>query len=302
MGLLKHIGAEAFNAQRNELLAEYEIEKCKAADDPVKVGHGVVGESVLRKWLGQFLPKKFGVTKGYIITHNLEYEGTLEEWDLIIYDRLEAPVLYVRGSPDMTSTGARMAIPVEHVRGVIEVKATFRPDMARKMQRKLEKLRHFVGIDETEEYPKFLRPPFVCSGIFFETDVRDYAEFRSALNELTPLALAGPMPSGFLILSSQTFPDHCAYLRYYRADAPMNRGPEFEVSDDFAYPDDKFGVLGCLGGWGRNHFSSYVFDLLSDLSGNRKAGKISSFYGIDFELTQGSRLFQRGHNATASEQ
>jgi len=59
------------------------------------------------------------------------YEGPIEEWDIVIYDQLESPVLYVNNLPDPVR-----AIPVEHVRGVVEVKSTFRRDMTRKFEKK----------------------------------------------------------------------------------------------------------------------------------------------------------------------
>jgi hypothetical protein len=95
---LKHVGVDAFLAQRKGLLDEYDKAKQQITDDPVETDHGVVAEGLIKTWLCSFLPKKFGVAKGYIITTNLEYEGPLEEWDIIIYDALESPILFTRGT------------------------------------------------------------------------------------------------------------------------------------------------------------------------------------------------------------
>jgi len=289
---LKHVGADAFNAQRSDLLARYDHAINQGADDPVKVEHGIIGEAIIREWLGRFLPKKFGVTKGFIITHNLEYDGPVEEWDLIVFDRLESPVLYVKPSPDSTTTGTRMAIPVEHVRAVIEVKAKFRRDAATKVRKKLEKLRSFYGSDEKSGYPKFLQPPFVCTSIFFETDLKDYADLQASLDCLTPLALDKPNLTEFLVLRSQTNPDHCGYAQTLRSDSPDGLGPPFEVSTQYSFGDGSFGALAFLSGWNCNNFQAYFFDLLAGLNGTRQVGRISSWYGADFERPDSSRLFE----------
>ena len=48
-------------------------------------------------------------------------------FDVIIYDQLEAPILWVEDFPDVSSQGRSLAIPVEYVRGVLERKSTFSP-------------------------------------------------------------------------------------------------------------------------------------------------------------------------------
>ena len=280
MARFLHVGADAFLAQRDNLLARYDNAKRQASDDPVKTEHGVVGEAIVREFLQEFLPKKFGVTKGYIITHNLQYEGPIEEWDIIIYDKLESPVLFVRDAPESTKPGQRLAIPVEHVRGVVEVKATFRPDMAKRMCEKLLKLKSFVGVEESAAYPKFLKNPFVCTGIFFETDVANPSEFRAALDQLISLTPGGDAPSlGFLILRSQNAPDHGAYLRHLRSETSIPSMGD-DCSTEFSFPDGSYGRLSCFGGWGVNYFPWFMFDLVASLMGNLNPGMLSSFYGF----------------------
>src|SRR5688572_9465115 len=80
-----HVGVESFLAERAALLDAYDKAKRQAAEDPVRTEHGIAAERIFRDWLSTFLPKRYGVTKGYIITYNWEYEGPLEEWDILIY-------------------------------------------------------------------------------------------------------------------------------------------------------------------------------------------------------------------------
>ncbi len=62
----------------------------------------------------------------------------LEEWDIIIYDALESPILFSKES-------SNQAIPIEYVRAVIEVKATLNPKNAKLATNKIIKLKHFIG-------------------------------------------------------------------------------------------------------------------------------------------------------------
>jgi hypothetical protein len=140
----EHIGLPLLSAEREKLLGEYEIALKQVADDPVKVDHGNIGEAALRNFFVRFLPKKYGVTKGHIITPDRDYAGPLEEWDIIIYDAMEAPVLFVRRTADDMENAGRRGIPVEYVRGVVEVKATFNKASARHATDKLLKLRQFL--------------------------------------------------------------------------------------------------------------------------------------------------------------
>ena len=112
-----HIGLRPFLAQRQRLLAEFDSLTMEGLDDAVKATHGLGAEAVYRDWLEGFLPKRFAVTKDYIITPNEQGNPDLQEWDVLIYDQLASPVLFTR-SFDGTK---RRAIPVEYVRHVMEV-------------------------------------------------------------------------------------------------------------------------------------------------------------------------------------
>ncbi len=286
---MKHVGVDSFFAEKAKLLDSYNRAKDQNAEEPVQVDHGVVAESLVRRWLRAFLPKRFGVTKGYIITPSLGYEGALEEWDVIIYDALESPILYTKGDPE---SELKQAIPVEHVRGVIEVKATLTPENAKKSTSKLLKLRQFIDQTSTAEYPATLQLPFISTTIFMESKVRTINEYRQALDAFIPLYIGDfTLPYlGALILRSQVNPIHVGYITAMRSDVPMGMNEDvFELSSEYIFPDGSYGKLGCLT-WGVNHYPSYIFDLLACLRG-KKTMKASSFYGLDLENTQGSRLF-----------
>lgn len=68
-------------------------------------------ESVLREFLSTHLPTRYGVTKGEIITRAGEHSHSA---DVIIYDKINCPVLYVEKTA---------VLPIEGVYGIIEVKS-----------------------------------------------------------------------------------------------------------------------------------------------------------------------------------
>ena len=285
---LRHIGAAAFQAERLELLSRYDVEKARNVDEPVRASHGHEAEAVLRAWFRRFLPKRFGVAKGAIITSRLDYDGPQEEWDVILYDALNSPVLFSSG-PAGTSEQKR-AIPVEHVRGVVEVKASLNPSSAGQVASKLLKLVDHIGVDDSE-YPKYLKNPFVCCSVFFELNVGSLAEYRRALSTLAvPLSRPEAFPFlGSLVLRSPRNAEHSAYLQLMESLTPMGFQEQFELCEEFRFPDGRYGSFGAFM-WGVNAFQQFVFDLLAMMSGT-KTNKVSSFYGVDYSRPEGSRLF-----------
>ncbi len=287
---LKHIGIDSFFAERKKLLDAFDQAIQQSSDDEVKTEHGVVGEAHVRKWLSSFLPKRFGVCKGYIITTNLEYSGALEEWDVIIYDALDAPILFTRAASEQEE---KRAIPVEYVRAVIEVKATLTPHNANSAVTKLNKLREFIGENKSPEYPQFLCPPFITSALFFETKVNSMNEYRKSLDNLCVLFKQFPeLPFlGALVLRSQKSHEHSGYLKAMYSNSPTGLNADvFEMSSEFQFPDGNFGLFGSISGYSANNYSMFVFDLLNALKG-KLDNRASSFYGLDFENTSASRLF-----------
>jgi len=75
---------------------------------------GEAREFVLKELLRQYLPDKFGAEKGIIIS-SVENELPSKQIDIIIYDKLNTPVLY--------SAENLRIFPIEGVYAVIEVKS-----------------------------------------------------------------------------------------------------------------------------------------------------------------------------------
>jgi hypothetical protein len=125
---------------------KYDAAKERAASRPVKTEHGNVGEAGLRDWLTKYLPKKFAVTSGYIIPDLIQSaDYNLFHYDIIVYDALNAPILWVEENPDYSEVGKPRAIPARYVFAVFEVKSTFGKALAAEALQKLGELNAIAG-------------------------------------------------------------------------------------------------------------------------------------------------------------
>jgi Domain of unknown function (DUF6602) len=129
--------------------------------------YGDKGESrelLLREFLEEHLPRRYGVTKGEIVTRAGDQSHSA---DVIVYDAVNCPVLY---------SGATTVLPVEGVYGIIEVKSTMSKgefvDAARKIEAFKRLAPRDLSVIQTREYVTVHRPsrPF---GIAFGYSLGD---------------------------------------------------------------------------------------------------------------------------------
>lgn len=144
---------------RNDLLREFDSAKEKNQSRRVRTSHGNAGEAEIRRWLAKFLPKKFAVTSGYIIPSTIHGDYELKHFDVIIYDQLAAPVLWIDGDEDMSEQGKSLAIPAQFVHAIYEVKASLTKKSCDDVVAKLNEIDGFK--DELIEH-------FTCGGIYFD--------------------------------------------------------------------------------------------------------------------------------------
>jgi hypothetical protein len=98
---------ELFESVEDSLLAQFlEAGFVQHAGDK-----GENREEILRRFLEERLPRRFGIAKGEILDPNGVHSRSA---DLIIYDALNCPVLF---------TGKTAVLPIEGVYGIIEVKS-----------------------------------------------------------------------------------------------------------------------------------------------------------------------------------
>src|SRR5690606_18744011 len=145
------------------MLDQYDEATALTRGKSTPVYKGIVAEQVFRDWLKGFLPFKYGVTSGYIVPPAKEDAFKITHFDVIIYDRLNAPVLW-------SEAGDVLAIPVEFVACVIEVKARLTSQSFKDAFKKLNELAPLVANTDRDEerYKQFLPRKFKTYCVFFE--------------------------------------------------------------------------------------------------------------------------------------
>lgn len=165
------IGWQEFLRQKKDILNEYDSAKESNANRPVQTEHGNVAEASFRKWLREYLPKKYGITSGFIIPDVRSINYVLRHFDVIIFDVLNSPVLWGSNNPDKSDQGRSRAIPAEYVHAVLEVKATFNATSIKETMEKLQEL---------SDYRAYLPEHFVSGGIFFEVREKGQSSCKMA--------------------------------------------------------------------------------------------------------------------------
>lgn len=286
-------GWEQFLQAKIGMLAEYEKAKYYAEATEVPTYHGRVAEAEFRDWLSTFLPERYGVTSGYLVSQGLDQDEPLTHFDVVIYDKLNAPTLWVEDNPDESEGGHSRAMPVEHVLSVFEVKSKLRSQTAKAATAHLRGLQPFLEEvpDPDERYPEHLPPHFSCGVVFFE---------------VASEAKHSPKPLEHLIP-----PDSEVRQRFYggsvlrcddqdeRVTGQLDLGvvdgdDEMETTigtdgetlcDGLVYSDSQ-----SLGGqhwlislrWSLSGFAQFAYDILELLRGRYRPGYLSSWHGMAY--------------------
>lgn len=152
-------GWKEFQRNRKNILAEFDKIIEQTSNRPVRTAHGPGVEAYIRKWLSEFLPKKYGVTSGYIIPNLYDDTGNIYHFDIIIYNQLDAPVLWTEGNEDNSEQGKYRAIPARYVVAVYEVKSRI---TKKTVSEALEKL------GQTKLFQHQLSENYNCGVIFID--------------------------------------------------------------------------------------------------------------------------------------
>ena len=275
-------GWRQFLTARQKMLDAYDRARSQARAHEVEVFHGRVAEAQVREWLASFLPKRYGVTSGYIVSQGQTESTRLPHFDVIIYDQIETPILWIEDNPDSTAVGTSRAIPAEYVRSVLEVKAAFNASSVSAAFAHLSDLDCLLtGVDPpNDRYKRFLPQRFFTFIIFFELRDAD----RNSWQELFKFVpdTRRVWPGGVVLRGHGLQPEFSATigLNYSTNSPPVPVGPAGrDLLDTFVLSESKW--LGetywsarCR--WSPNEFSTFAFDLLAMLSGTYDATLRSS--------------------------
>lgn len=280
-------GWKQFLTSRKEMLDAYDRAREKAKAHKVETFHGKVAEAALRKWLSSFLPKRYGVTSGYIVSPGLKSTHKAPHFDVIVYDQLESPVLWVEDSPDDSPQGRSLAIPVEYVRCVLEVKSDFSTSTVRAAIKHLAELQPVMGgpDDPQEKYKLHFPANFCCGLVFFNLKQKQqFSETAlSRLNEGRPLrGFFGGMVlrgeghtkdvTGKLSLLNSETPIKSSIGKSKRSLLSGGMSKFVKITDNLHFGADLM--------WTEPYFSEFGFDLIAMMQGTYKAGRLSSFHGM----------------------
>ncbi len=276
---------------RKDMLDAYDKAREQARSHEVETYHGKMAEAKFREWLSGFLPRRFAVTSGYIVSSGLGHADKTPHFDVIIYDALESPVLWIEDNPDSSAGGRSLAIPVEHVRAVLEVKSHFSTAGVRASIEHLRDLTDILsGVDDpTERYKFYLPGNFLCGLVFFELRLDD-AKSKTALSAIIDgIALRGFLGGIILRGESHTLP-HTGRISLTQSEEPLSSllpdTPllEIGISDTIQIADKVH--LGAMIQWSEAGFAQFAFDLLAMLQGTYRPGFASSFYGMGSSFTE----------------
>ncbi|CAM4392541.1 DUF6602 domain-containing protein [Flavobacterium terrigena] len=305
-------GWKEFNQNRETILSEFDKIIQQTKNRPVQIAHGLGVEAHIRKWLSEFLPKKYGVTSGYIIPNLYNDNIRLYHYDIIIFNQLEAPILWTEGNYDQSEQGKYRAIPAKHVVAVYEVKSRLT---------KLNVSNSIKKLNETESFKEQLNPLYSCGVIFIDLKEKDNND-ESIIKEL----MKGKDVFGFtggMVLRYEN--DYSAIGRISLLNGnPIKPGdkihskPIAKPIDDLSIystedgeiitsefgagvkllqtPENTTAVTKCYGTmygensksiylyWSRSYFADFHIDLLSTLEGIALNDKNRTVFGQIFDI------------------
>lgn len=285
------------------MLDAYDKARTHSKAHKLETYHGRVAEAEFRKWLINFLPKRYGVISGYIISQGVSDEQRAPHFDVIIYDQLESPILWVENNPDSSDQGRSLAIPAEYVKCVIEVKSAFKNATVNDSIEHLNELQVLSSkIDDTNErYKMYLPSDFFCYLVFFELRQQDQND-RTALNSLiNGINLRGF--SGALILRGEGHTrDLTAKIDVLQSETDIS-SPDNEkeslitgspMSNFVKVTDKLFFVSWLL--WSETFFSIFAFDTIAKLNGTFEPGRTSSFHAFGTGTTEWAETMKQKKN------
>lgn len=265
------------------MLAAYDIAKEQSSNRKVKTGHGLVAEAEFRRWLTEFLPKRYAVTSGFIISPGVSNSEYMVHFDVIIYDQLESPVLWIENNSDSSDQGTSRAIPVEYVLGVIEVKSKFNKRNAREAVEQLSELKPLLACTEPINKPVKLYLPakFFCATVFFELRKEDDMDF-GAMDELVEASMLRGFYGGYILRSESLDKYYSGKISFVSENCsvePNNRALSFwAASKSKKFSNDVY--FGMLLYHSETHFSEFAFDIIAILKGTYHPHVLSSLYCI----------------------
>jgi hypothetical protein len=274
-------GWKQFLTSRTKMLNAFDQAKVQDALHEVQIYRGQVAEAEFREWLSSFLPKKYGITSGYVISQGVTDDVKVPHFDIIIYEELESPILWIEKNPDRSSTGSSRAIPAEYVRAIIEVKSSFSSaNVTDAIKHLFDLTPLLVDVDAPDErYKRHLPSNFFSATVFFELRAADKNNFSALEKYRESENLRGFF--GGLILRGEDLPPNSSG-RIFRLHFPEEtHQPRKDKSilggfNAIHIADGDYWALM----WADLFFAIFAFDLLAMLNNTYDGNRLSSLHAF----------------------
>jgi hypothetical protein len=228
------------------------------------------------------------VTSGYVVSQGRQSEDKTPHFDVIIYDCLESPVLWIDGTADDSKQGRSRAIPAEHVLAVLEVKSRLTTTSVRQAMEHLGELSPLMGGTDnpTDRYKLHLPHNFICALVFFELVKKDSFS-GSVLKRIASGIVTLRGFFGGLILRGEGHerpysgllqPLHCKTPILNTAGKSKKSLLGSTIGLSIKVADDLHLGTGLI--WSELGFSRFAFDIVARLQGSYEPGRLSSFHGF----------------------
>lgn len=282
-------GWKQLRTARKEMLDAFDSAREKARSHKVEVYHGKVAEAEFRKWLSDFLPKRYGVTSGYIVSQGLKSTDKSPHFDVIIYDQLESPILWIEDNPDSSSQGRSLAIPAEYVRGVLEIKSKFSSSNVDDAITHLNELLPLMGGSDSsnERYKLYLPTTFHCGLVFFDLKRDSQFSEKAFSNIISGTKLRGFF-GGIILRGEGHSKPLTGRISLLQSETPIEStiGPSKQslleigiIMNQSVQITDRLHI-GSMLMWTEFGFSEFGFDFIAMMQGKYESGRASSFYGM----------------------
>lgn len=283
-------GWEQFLAEKKRMLDAFSRAKEHSSIHEVGTQHGFVAEAAVKDWLRRFLPKKFGVTSGYVISQGIKDGVKAPHFDVIIYNQIESPVLWTESFPGLQDDGVSKAIPAEFVLCVIEIKSSFTSKAINAVFEHMSDLEPILkNVDKgNEHYRNFLPQNFFWLPIFFDLNEKDiycanclndhvsFTKLRGYYGSviLRALGLKNDNSTGLIqpVEGKDKILGTCSKEKESLLGSPL--------SDSALHTDNKHHSVMLT--WSEANFATAAFDILAHLQGTYRTGYVSSMHGLNW--------------------
>jgi len=187
-----------------------------------------------------------------------------------------------------------LAIPVEYVCGIIEVKSAFKKKTVEKAVAQLAKLKPLMSFTEPSNTPVKLYLPrnFFCAAVFFELRKEDEMDL-AALDALVEASMLRGFYGGYILrvdTLDKYYSGKLSLLRQNEDMKPSNQSLLFWATSKSKKVSEGIYFKTQLN-HSESYFSEFAFDIIALLKGTYHPNVLSSFYGM------GTTQWEAGHAA-----